>query len=183
MLYSEIKSIIQKHGKSFVRQLYSSLLSITADKQEIASCMEEIETYIQLIGAYGQPIKQKEAAQLLYAITIDHETDYKVGHWRIIHRNYVDEILTAELENNPEFVGSMNKYYLADALDIPSEIIALAQSTCEYETIGAHLSTKQITEIAEVYHTNDGYGAWFGPETEICTGGKFTHYLFNEITD
>ena len=183
MLYSEIKSIIQKNGKSFVRQLYTALLSITSDKQEIAGCLEETATYIQLLGAYGEPIKQREAAQLLYAIVIDQENDYKVGHWRIIHRNYIDEILTTDLENNPEFLGSMNKYYLAEALNVPYEIIALAQSTQEYEKIGAHLSTEQIAEIAEIYHTNDGYGDWFGPETEISISGKFTHYLFNQITD
>lgn len=180
MLYSKIKSIIQKNGKSYVRQLYTALLTIAENKQEIASCLEEIETYIQLIGAYGDPIKQREAAQLLYTVVIDCENDYKVGNWRIIHRNQVDEVLTNELENNPEFVGSMNKYYLAEALDIPYEIIALAQSTQEYYKIGACLTIEQIANIAEVYHTNDGYGAWFGPETEISFGGKFTHYLFNE---
>ena len=180
-MYSKIKSIIQEHGIKEVRNLYSSLLSITTHRDEIEGCLTEMKAYKQLMNAYGERMERGHAAQLLYAIVIDLDDDYEVGNWRIIHRNNVDDILASEIAQYPEFIGSMNKYYLADALDIPYQLVQLAQSTCEYYTIGGYLSSEQIANVAEQLQKNEGYAAWFGPETEIDTFGRFSHYLFNKI--
>ena len=204
MLYSEIKSIIQKHGINNIRYIYreadkpalktllasiapdyiiDTFFSITESKEEVMWMVDAITLFQDIQTVVGDI---KQSAKLLHAIIVDDETNYETEQYRIIDANYIHDILVSELESDKYLLGSFQAWCISDATGWPVDLIEIAQKAGEYEKIGGNMTSGQISDLAEIYANNDGYGHHFASfdlithEISIKASGKskLAYYLF-----
>ena len=204
MLYSEIKSLVDSEGADVIRFVYqesnrpavktllahkyaaeilNAFFEQTSDKQEVMWMVDAITLYQDIQTVIGDI---EQSAKLLHAIIVDDETDYETEQYRIIDANYIHEILASELESDEYMLGSFQAWCISDATGWPVDLIEIAQKAGEYEKIGGNMTSGQISDLAEIYANNDGYGHHFASfdgvtnEISIKASGKskLAYYLF-----
>lgn len=125
---------------------------------------ENIRAMIDLIGKeYSEEI----LSSLFYGFS-----DFEVGSYRVIDNCAIDEIQQGELKSDEYVLGSFDKYFLADTLEIDFDVIEAMQKAEAYEAIGKLiLSMGKLEELQGAYAGTDGYGHHFahydGVEHEI----------------
>ena len=97
--------------------------------------------------------------------------DFELNNWRFIHTAVIDNTLEAELSNDDYTLGCFNDGFLADVLNIDSDVIKAMQDAEAFEAVGKLIiSLGKLEELAEQYVMADGYGH------------HFAVYDFNEYT-
>lgn len=106
----------------------------------------------------------------------DYGNDFTIeldnGEFRFISESCIDDILLEELSNDPYIVGCFNSWAIADATNMPSELIEIIQNAGEYEKLGQWIiESGNMEHLVRVYIREDGYGHHFatydGEENEI----------------
>jgi hypothetical protein len=112
----------------------------------------------------------KEDTKTIIESIEDGESHFEVNNYRFIADEEIDLIMQTELLNDLYMLGCFNCWFLADVLDLDSDIIKAMQKAEAFEAIGMMIKQMgKIEELQELYVQSDGYGHHFG------------HYDGNEI--
>jgi hypothetical protein len=100
------------------------------------------------------------------------EGDFTIGKYRFINENEIDLIMIDELSSDEYMLGCFNSWFIADILNINSDVIEEMQKAEAYTAIGKLIiSLGKMRELVEAYASADGYGhhfnSWDGSEDHI----------------
>ena len=102
----------------------------------------------------------------------DEESDFCVDSYRFIRSDSIDEIMQEELSADDYMLGCFNAWFIADILDIDTEVIEAMQEAEAFAAIGKLVhSLDKLEELQKAYASADGYGHhfnnWDGSENEV----------------
>ena len=104
--------------------------------------------------------------------------NFEIGNYRFISDDRIDKIQQDELKDDLYMLGCFNAWFIADILEMDTEIIETLQKSEAFEGIGKML-LPHIDELQEKYSSMDGYGHHFnhydGCENEFDLNGKLYH--------
>lgn len=109
--------------------------------------------------------------------------DFEVGGVRFINSSDIDRIQCEELESDEYILGCFNAWFIADVLDIDTDVIEAMQKAEAYEAIGKLIiSLGKLEELQQAYASADGYGHHFNSynfgEEELSVDG-LTYHVFD----
>ena len=103
----------------------------------------------------------KEERKEILQNMLDENDDFEVSGYRFINKNSIDEIMKDELLSDTYVLGCCTSWFIAEILDLDSDIIEKAQKEENFVLLG-ELMAKQIDEVQEKMVQYDGYGHHFG---------------------
>lgn len=95
--------------------------------------------------------------------------DFNVDGFRFILKDEIDRIQTEELESDNYMLGCFNAWFIADVLEMDTDVIEAMQKAEAFEAIGKLIkSMGKVGDMQQDYVSADGYGH------------HFAHYDHNE---
>jgi hypothetical protein len=94
--------------------------------------------------------------------------DFEVNNVRFIRSDEIQEILEEELSSDLYILGCFTASAIAEATGWPLVLVEAAQKGEAFEAIGEAMTEENISNLASIYASVDGYGH------------HFNHYDFGE---
>ena len=140
----------------------------------------QVTEYTTLYRDLMDHCDQSEARELIESFCDGEASTY---NWRLIRNHEIDEIMASELGAEPYLLGCFNDWFLADVLDISSDVIKALQEAQAYEALGKLIiDMDKLSDLQWAYAQADGYGHHFstydGSEVEIIGLDGETYHLF-----
>lgn len=119
---------------------------------------EAMEALREVMSATG--LNKSEALEVLREA--ESSEDFELHQFRFINADRIDKIQQDELSGDPYALGCFNAWFLADILDIDTEIVEAAQSGEAFEALGnSVINGGHLADLQEAYAAADGYGHHF----------------------
>jgi len=118
--------------------------------------MEKVDTLKKLIS---EGFDFNEAIEIAEEIDNDND-DFCVADYRFIKKSDIDQIMSDELSGDTYMLGCFNANFIADILEIDSDVVESAQKSESFEGLGVSL-LPHIDQVVENYVAEDGYGHHF----------------------
>ena len=134
----------------------------------------------------GEVAKTQRVREIASQVDWDCD-DFVIGNLRFINEDNIDRIMQEELSNDEYILGCFNAWFIADILNIDSDVIEEMQKAEAYTAIGKLiLSMGKLEELQEKYALADGYGhhfnSWDGSEDTMSfiSDDVPDYYIFRE---
>ena len=110
----------------------------------------------------------------------DETDDFEVANYRFIHDSAIDQIQRDELESDEYILGCFNSWFLADVLELDTDVVEALQKAEAFEALGKMvIDMGKLEELQQAYARTDGYGHHFA--SYDGHGHEITNYHYFRI--
>lgn len=148
------------------------------------AAVELLETALDVVDSSCDDYSLKELIDTLADVSgmVEQQDDFMLdlpsGEVRVIRQSAIDKVQQEELESSTYLLGCFNACFIADILEIDTDVIQTMQQAEVFEAIGKLIiSTGKLEKLQAEYASQDGYGHHFASyDHEEHESGDF--YIF-----